>query len=94
MPKLRVYLSQHCFGCAEALRLAAAVARYYPAVAVQVVDLDAEPAARPTDLVAVPTYVLDGRIVALGNPRQQDLFRHLERRLDSEAAKEASDGES
>ena len=82
MPTLDVYLTQHCFGCAEALRLAEAAARQFPAVSVRVVDLEREPDARPRELVAVPTYILDGRIVSLGNPRQKDLFRHLRRALD------------
>jgi hypothetical protein len=74
------------------MRLAAAVARRYPAVSVQVVDLDREPAARPANLIAVPTYILDGRTVALGNPRQKDFFRQLERLLEIEAPKEVRDG--
>jgi hypothetical protein len=81
MPTLEVFLTQHCFGCAEAVRLAEAVARNFPGVAVRVVDLENEPAARPESLVAVPTYVLDGRVLSLGNPRQRDLFRELERSL-------------
>jgi hypothetical protein len=77
-PRLDVYVSAHCFGCAEARRLAAAAALRFPSLAVRVIDIEREPAARPESLVAVPTYLLDGRIVSLGNPRQRDLFRHLE----------------
>lgn len=74
---LTVYVSQHCFGCAEARRLAAAVAQAVPELAVRVVDLDREPQARPAGLIAVPTFMLDGRAIALGNPRQQDLLRQV-----------------
>ena len=81
MPKLDVYLTEHCFGCTEARRLAEAAARHFPGLAVRVVDLEREPEARPDGLVAVPTYMLDGRVVSLGNPRQRDLFRCLERAL-------------
>ena len=80
-PKLEVYVSAHCLGCAEALRLAGAAARRFPGLAVRVIDLDREPEARPEALVAVPAYLLDGRVVSLGNPRQQELFGHLQRAL-------------
>ncbi len=82
MPRLDVYVAQHCFGCAEALRLAAAAATRFPSLAVRIVDVEREPAARPESLVAVPAYVLDGRVVWLGNPRQQELFRRLERSIE------------
>jgi hypothetical protein len=78
MPRLDVYVSRDCVGCAEALRLAEVAARRFPAIAVRVVDLEREPEARPDNLVAVPTYMLDGRIVWLGNPHPADLLRHLE----------------
>ncbi len=81
MAQLDVYVTRRCFGCDEALRLAEAAARRFPALSVRVVDLEREPQARPAGLVAVPTYMLDGRVVSLGNPRQGDLFRQLERSL-------------
>ena len=81
MPRLDVYVTEHCFGCAEALRLAEAAARHFPAVSVRVVDLEHEPEARPDGLVAVPTYVLDGRVVSLGNPPGEELFRCLARAM-------------
>ena len=80
-PRLDVYVAKHCFGCPEARRLARAAAASYPTVSVRIVDLEAEPDARPDDLLAVPTYVLDGRVVSLGNPRQSDLFGQLDRAL-------------
>lgn len=92
MASLDVYVSRHCFGCPEALRLAEQAARRFPGLVVRVVDLEREPEARPDGLVAVPTYVLDGRVVALGNPRQRDLFRRLERSLEGERGEEPGDG--
>ena len=88
-PRLEVYISAHCFGCAEALRLAEAAARQFPGLAVRVIDLEREPNARPNGLVAVPTYLLDGQVVALGNPRQQDLFQRLR---DLRAASQKDEG--
>jgi hypothetical protein len=81
MRGLEVYVTRHCFGCAEALRLADLANRRFPELVVKVIDLEREPEARPDRLVAVPTYVLDGQILSLGNPRPHDLFRQLEQAL-------------
>ena len=89
--RLDVYVARDCFGCAEARRLAGEAAARYAHVVVRVVDLAArppapagapavaEPADVPVDVVAVPTYVLDGRVIALGNPAPEHLFARLGR---------------
>jgi hypothetical protein len=46
-----------------------------PGLAVQVIDLADPSATRPSSVFAVPTYVLDGRIVSLGNPMMEGLLR-------------------
>lgn len=76
-PCLKVYVSSHCANCSEARRLADVAAVRYPCVTVQVVDLDTEQATLPEFIVAVPTYVLDGRVVWLGNPSSEELFARL-----------------
>ncbi len=76
-PCLNVYVSSHCANCGEARRLAEAAAVRYPSVTVQVVDLDAEQTPLPEFIVAVPTYVFDGRVVWLGNPSSEELFARL-----------------
>ena len=81
MARLEIFVSAHCFGCQEARRLAQAVADRFRAVSVRLVDLDAEPEARPEHVVAVPTYLLDNTVISLGNPRQGDLFQHVERAI-------------
>ncbi len=83
MPILSIYILEHCYGCDEARRLADAMAARLTELRVRVVDLEREPDARPAALVAVPTYILDGKVIALGNPRQTDLVRDLERLLGS-----------
>ena len=81
MSGLEIYVTRHCFGCAEALRLAEVAGRRFPELPVRVIDLEREPEARPEGLVAVPTYLLDGQVVSLGTPRPHDLFRKLEQAL-------------
>jgi hypothetical protein len=81
MPHLDVYVAENCFGCEEARRLADVVASRFALLSVRVVDLEREPHARPDAVVAVPSYVLDGRVISLGNPRQTELVLDLARLL-------------
>jgi len=92
MSILDVYVSSHCFGCNEALRLAEASARRFPGLQVRIVDLDRVPEARPDHLVAVPTYILDSHVIALGNPLQPDLFRQIEDLLGAVGREEGRNG--
>jgi hypothetical protein len=57
--------------------LAELAAVRYPCVTVQVVDLDEELAPLPEFIVAVPTYVFEGRVIWLGNPSPEELFARL-----------------
>ena len=81
MLRLEVYVSAHCFGCPEARRLAGVIAERFDSVSVRVVDLDVDPGARPERVIAVPAYVLDGRLDSFGNPRQVDLLQQIEHAL-------------
>ncbi len=76
-PRLEVYVSSQCLNCDEAVRLAEEAAARYPNVVVRVVDLDLEGSPPPDPVVAVPTYLLNGRVVSLGNPYPEELFARL-----------------
>jgi hypothetical protein len=84
MARLDIFVSAHCFGCEEARRLATAVAERFHTLLVRLVDLDAEPEAKPEHIVAVPAYLLDETVISLGNPRQADLFQQVERAIAAE----------
>jgi ABC-type amino acid transport substrate-binding protein len=80
--RLEVYVAAHCLSCVEARRLAAAAARRFPSLDVRTIDVEAAtPAGTPTPLpervVAVPTYLLDGAVIALGNPDPEQLFARI-----------------
>ncbi len=75
-PRLEVYVSSHCGGCGEAVRLAREAAARFPTMDVRLVDLD-DGGAAPDAVVAVPTYVMDGRVVWLGNPAPEELYARL-----------------
>jgi hypothetical protein len=77
--RLEMYVADHCSNCAEALRLAE-LARRVPGVEVRVINLDTTTEPVPARVVAVPTYLLDGRVVSLGNPSHADLLRLLGQR--------------
>jgi thiol-disulfide isomerase/thioredoxin len=74
---LQVYVSSECLNCDEALSLAEEAAARYPDVVVRVIDLDLNGSPPPDPVVAVPTYVLNGRVVSLGNPYPEELFARL-----------------
>lgn len=77
-PLLEVYVSSECPNCDEAVRLAKETATRYPNVVVRLIDLDQLDGNPPPDpVVAVPTYLLNGRVVFLGNPYAEELFARL-----------------
>ncbi|MCA1598887.1 MAG: hypothetical protein LC769_07680 [Chloroflexi bacterium] len=74
---LEIVITPHCFGCARARTLAATIAAHDPALDVRVVDLSEPDVQAPPGLVAVPSYVLNGRILFIGNPTQATLAAAL-----------------
>jgi hypothetical protein len=76
VPTLYVYTSRHCDVCRYAWALAAAAERF-PEMDVRVVDVDGGDAEVPEEVFALPTYVLDGRVVSVGNPDLNTVERAL-----------------
>lgn len=77
---LQVVITRDCANCGDALLLAQAVASIYPGLEVEIIDLEQDEIPEP--VFAVPTYLLDGRIISLGNPTQEGLEHHIEEALD------------
>ena len=76
--RLEVYVAPDCAGCETARGLAAIVrARGLPGVEVRLIDLGEQGAVRPAAVFAVPTYLLDGRVLSLGNPEPEWLLARL-----------------
>jgi hypothetical protein len=70
--ELTVFVSEHCFNCRESLVIAEEIKQKYPDVVVNVFNVDK--GARPdVDIFAVPTYALNGKVVFLGNPTNEQL---------------------
>jgi predicted thioredoxin/glutaredoxin len=76
-PTLRLYIAQHCPTCRDALRIVDGIQRRLAAVDVQVINLETEGAENIDGVFSVPTYVLDGRTLSLGNPDPEQLLRVL-----------------
>ena len=74
---LQIFVEAGCESCERALRLAREVDQAYPELAVQVVDIGESPVRRD-DVFAVPTFVLNGRVLSLGNPQRSHLRREIE----------------
>ena len=76
MMKLQVYVSDDCWTCEETRRIVADIAPRFPQVQVELLNLDA--VKRPSIVFAVPTYVLNGRVIFLGNPTRAELCLKLD----------------
>jgi hypothetical protein len=76
MVKLQVYIAEDCWSCEETRRIVADVAPRYPGVRFEFRNM-AEPG-RPDDVFAVPTYLLNGRVISLGNPTRHELSSRLD----------------
>ena len=76
--ELDIYVAPGCLGCETARRLAAAVRdANVPDLDVRLIDLGAPDAVRPPAVFAVPIYLLDGRVLSLGNPDPAWLMERL-----------------
>ena len=69
---LKIYVTDQCANCQEAL-LIAEQANSIVGLEVTVVNLDAPGQPVPPQVFSVPTYVLNGLVVSLGNP-ERDRF--------------------
>ncbi|MBW3633519.1 MAG: hypothetical protein KY456_10895 [Chloroflexi bacterium] len=75
---LEIYVAPDCFGCETARHLASTVrALSRPDLEVRLLDLSEPDVIRPSAVFAVPTYMLDGRVISLGNPEQDWLLDQL-----------------
>ena len=72
---LRIFVQDDCTGCVEAQRIAAWVKQDFPHLRVELVDIDDPQAIVPEAVFATPTYMLNSRIVSLGNPSPAEVAR-------------------
>lgn len=82
MIKLQVYIADDCWSCEETRRIVSDVVPKYPAVLVEFLDMTVND--RPESVFAVPTYLLNGRVISLGNPTRHELSQQLSNELSIE----------
>lgn len=71
---LDIYVDDHCRGCAAAEDLATEVSRWFPMVEVVIHRLG-EGQATPPGVVAVPAFLLEGRLLQYGTPEPGQIGR-------------------
>lgn len=77
---LEIYVTPECFGCERARQLAREIrSRRFAGVEVSVIDLNDPASVQPPSVFAVPTYLLNGRVLSLGNPELDWLCGKLAR---------------
>ncbi len=74
---LQVFVEPTCETCQRAIQLAEGVNAAYPQLEVDIVDIRNSEGERD-DVFAVPTFVLDDRVLSLGNPQESILCREIE----------------
>jgi hypothetical protein len=61
--------------------LALEVSNAFSGILIEIINLDDPGAIKPENVFAVPTYVLDGKIVSLGNPYRDQLVSKIRSQL-------------
>lgn len=74
---LDIYIDQDCPGCTQAQEMASYVKSKLPEIEVRIFDLARPNIKRPSNVFAVPTYLLNGKRLSLGNPNLEDLLATL-----------------
>ena len=72
---LKIFVRDDCSGCVEAQRMAAWITQDLPQLKVELIDIGHPQAIVPETVFATPTYVLNSRIVSLGNPSRAEVIR-------------------
>ncbi len=81
--KLDIYVEPECSICDRAYSIARMVESTLPAIEVSLIDLTKPDAVAPPSVFAVPTYVLNGQTISLGNPDERELLARLESEVNS-----------
>ncbi|MFQ5942580.1 MAG: hypothetical protein ACE5JF_03395 [Anaerolineales bacterium] len=76
--RLDIYIDDGCETCDHARQIANQVRERVPQVEVNLIELTGE---KPDSVFAVPTYLLDGSTLYLGNPSEAELIERLETEL-------------
>jgi predicted thioredoxin/glutaredoxin len=76
--QLDIIVGARCPICQENLKSLEELRRLLPNVQIQVVDIDAPGARVPKNVIAIPTFLLNGSVVATGNANVQELKQFVD----------------
>lgn len=77
-PTLKIFVAKNCPGCDEARVIAGRVEKNYPNINVELIDITSSQAAVPEAVFATPTFMLNNKIVSLGNPSPEQVAHWAE----------------
>lgn len=80
---LKIFIAQDCPGCAEAQRIATHIEQNYPDFMVEVIDIADSADEVPDTVFATPTFMLENRVVSLGNPKLEEVDRWVKDKYNS-----------
>lgn len=75
--ELSVFIEAGCELCIWALATVSEIRRRFPDLKLTIVDISKTEGPIPDAVFAVPTYILNGKVVSLGNPDVEDLDRTI-----------------
>jgi thiol-disulfide isomerase/thioredoxin len=76
-PVLKIFVTDDCPSCIEARTVAARIEQNYPDLIVEVIDMTDSQAVVSEAVFATPTYMLNNRVVSLGNPKLDEVVRWI-----------------
>ncbi|MBI4671901.1 MAG: thioredoxin family protein [Chloroflexi bacterium] len=71
--QLEIVVGGHCPVCQANLPMIDALRRELPHVDIRVIDVDAPGSHPPKNVIAIPSFLLNGYLVATGNPNLDEL---------------------
>lgn len=71
--RLEVYVDDECLTCGRSFDVAAEVQDAFPELEVAILRPDSDGGIHRHLVAAVPTYILNGQVISLGNPTLADL---------------------
>lgn len=72
---LKIFVTQDCPTCVESHIIARQIRQDYPDLSVEIIDVADKHAVVPETIFATPTFMLNNRVVSLGNPKLNEVAR-------------------
>ena len=63
--------------------MAQMISSVFPALHVQIIDVEEPGVQIPAAVFAIPTYLLNGKLLWLGNPHREEAIQHIHNLLEA-----------